>query len=154
MVADAFHKRVPLFTLGVYNPYAYYTGDDPEIIPAMEKGRRGRWCTDPDQLSEAFRELSRSIPAILLQALYKLLAWLDVNAETEHELEALERWKRRNGKLIGYEPQFDLLDDEEADARRTYIPRNSGMLSINSLATSSTSKVCAAIRIWTSWRIS
>ncbi len=40
MVAEAFHKRSPLFVLGIYNPYAYYIGDDPEIIPALERGRR------------------------------------------------------------------------------------------------------------------
>src|SRR5690606_24976495 len=40
MVADAFNKKAPLVVLGIYNPYAYYIGDDPDIIPAMERGRR------------------------------------------------------------------------------------------------------------------
>lgn len=123
MVADAFHKRVPLFTLGVYNPYAYYTGDDPEIIPAMEKGRRKQVVAlIRTNFLKRFESSAEAFRLSCWRLLYKLLAWLDVNAETEHEREALERWKRRNSKLIGYKPQFDLLEDEESDAEEDLYP--------------------------------
>ena len=116
MVADAFHKRVPLFTLGIYNPYAYYKGDDPEIIPAMEKGRRKQVVAlIRTNFLKRFESSAEAFRLSCWRLLYKLLAWLDVNAETEHEREALERWKRRNGKLIGYKPQIDLLDEDEAE---------------------------------------
>ena len=39
MVAEAFHKRDPLFVLGIYNPYAYYKGDSEDIATALEIGR-------------------------------------------------------------------------------------------------------------------
>ncbi|MDD9979336.1 MAG: helicase-related protein [Boseongicola sp.] len=123
MVADAFHKRVPLFTLGVYNPYAYYTGDDPEIIPAMERGRRKQVVAlIRTNFLKRFESSAEAFRLSCWRLLYKLLAWLDVNAETEHEREALERWKRRNGELIGYKPQFDLLDDEEMDEEEDLYP--------------------------------
>lgn len=116
MVAEAFHKRVPLFSLSIYNPYIYYLGDDPDVIPALEKGRRKQvvalirtsFLKRFESSAEAFRQSCWRL-------LYKILAWLEVNATTEHEREALERWKRRNAKLLGYKPQLDLLDEEPED---------------------------------------
>lgn len=116
MVAEAFHKREPLFTLSIYNPYVYYTGGDPEVIPALEKGRRKQvvalirtsFLKRFESSAEAFRQSCWRL-------LYKILAWLEVHATTEHERDAVERWKRRNAKLLGYKPQLDLLDDEEED---------------------------------------
>ena len=116
MVADAFHKHVPLFTLGIYNPYVYYKGDDPEIIPAMEKGRRTQVVAlIRTNFLKRFESSAEAFRLSCWRLLYKLMAWLDVNAESEHEREAVERWKRRNGKLIGYKPQLDFLDEAEGE---------------------------------------
>lgn len=116
MVADAFHKRVPLFTLGIYNPYAYYKGDDPDIIPAMEKGRRKQVVAlIRTNFLKRFESSAEAFRLSCWRLLHKLLAWLDVHAETDHEKEAVERWKRRNAKLIGYEPQLDFLDEAEGE---------------------------------------
>lgn len=116
MVADAFHKRVPLFTLTIYDPYKYYIGSDPDIIPALEKGRRKQvvalirtsFLKRFESSAEAFRQSCWRL-------LFKILVWLAVHATTKHEREAVERWKRRNAKLLGYQPQPDLLDDEKED---------------------------------------
>lgn len=118
MVAEAFHKRAPLFTLTIYNPYVYYTGADPDVVPALEKGRRKQvvalirtsFLKRFESSAEAFRQSCWRL-------LFKILAWLEVHATTDHEREAVERWKRRNSKLLGYKPQLDLLgdDDEEDD---------------------------------------
>lgn len=116
MVAEAFHKREPLFTLSIYNPYVYYTGGDPEVIPALEKGRRKQvvalirtsFLKRFESSAEAFRQSCWRL-------LFKILAWLEVHATTEHERDSVERWKRRNAKLLGYKPQLDLLEDEEED---------------------------------------
>ncbi|MCA3448688.1 MAG: DEAD/DEAH box helicase family protein [Rhodobacter sp.] len=114
MVADAFHKRVPLFTLGIYNPYAYYIGGDAEIVPALEKGRRKQVVAlIRTNFLKRFESSAEAFRLSCWRLLQKLLAWLDVNAESEHERDAVERWKRRNAKLIGYKPQLDLLDDAE-----------------------------------------
>lgn len=116
MVADAFHKRVPLFTLGIYNPYAYYKGDDPDIIPAMEKGRRKQVVAlIRTNFLKRFESSAEAFRLSCWRLLHKLLAWLDVNADSEHELDAVERWKRRNGKLIGYKPQLDFLDESDGE---------------------------------------
>ena len=115
MVANAFHKKEPLFSLPMYYPYAFYTGDDDSVNLALEKGRRKQvvslirtgFLKRFESSAEAFRRSCWNL-------LWKLLAWLEVHAETDNEKEAVEHWKRRNAKLINYTSQFDLID-EEAD---------------------------------------
>ncbi|MER9238778.1 DEAD/DEAH box helicase [Mesorhizobium sp. M0633] len=116
MVAVAFQKQAPLFVLGIYNPYAYYKGGDPDVIPALERGRRQQvvalirtsFLKRFESSAEAFRQSCWGL-------LQKLLAWAEVHAETAHEKSSLERWKRKNAKLLDYSPQLDLLSEEEED---------------------------------------
>lgn len=85
MVADAFHKRVPLFTLGIYNPYAYYKGyreptlqgplDEPQQgerqayirrrnHPALLSGSRGAaWREKPKMVEQRLRQVHCSCNA-------------------------------------------------------------------------------------------
>nr|WP_272212718.1 C-terminal helicase domain-containing protein [Marinicella sp. W31]MDC2878629.1 C-terminal helicase domain-containing protein [Marinicella sp. W31] len=113
MVANAFNKREPLFVLGIYNPYAYYKGDTEDVATALERGRlkqvvaliRTSFLKRFESSAEAFRQSCWRL-------LQKLLAWLEVHCETDHEKAQLERWKRKHAKLLGYQPQKDLLDPE------------------------------------------
>lgn len=116
MVADAFNKKAPLFVLGIYNPYAYYKGDDPDIIPAMERGRRKQVVAlIRTNFLKRFESSAEAFRISCWRLLFKLLAWLEVHAETDHEKESVERWKRRHAELLGYKPQLDILDDEDED---------------------------------------
>lgn len=116
MVATAFQKQAPLFVLGIYNPYAYYKGSNADVIPALERGRRQQvvalirtsFLKRFESSAEAFRQSCWRL-------LQKLLAWSEVHAETAHETAALERWKRKNAKLLGYAPQLDLLSEDHED---------------------------------------
>jgi superfamily II DNA/RNA helicase len=116
MVAGAFHKREPLFVLGIYNPYAYYKGDDQSEKLALEKGRlkqvvaliRTSFLKRFESSAEAFKKSCWRL-------LFKLLAWLEVHVESEHDKSRVERWKRQHAKLLGYKPQRDLLEDEEEE---------------------------------------
>ena len=116
MLAEAFHKKEPLFVLGVYNPFAYLKGEVNAEQTALERGRlkqvvtliRTSFLKRFESSAEAFRQSCWRL-------LYKLLAWMEVHVETEHEKARLERWKRANAKLLGYKPQKDLLNDEEED---------------------------------------
>lgn len=113
MVADAFHKRDPLFVLGIYNPYAYYKGDGEDASTALERGRlkqvvaliRTSFLKRFESSAEAFKQSCWRL-------LFKLLAWLEVHVETEHEKASLERWKRKHAKLLDYKPQGDMFDPE------------------------------------------
>lgn len=113
MVATAFNKREPLFVLGIYNPYAYYKGDTENVATALERGRlkqvvaliRTSFLKRFESSAEAFKQSCWRL-------LQKLLAWLEVHCETDHEKSQVERWKRKHSKLLGYKPDRDLFDAE------------------------------------------
>lgn len=116
MVAEAFHKKEPLFVLGVYNPYAYYKGDSEDVATALEIGRlkqvvaliRTNFLKRFESSADAFKQSCWRL-------LFKLLAWMEVNCETDHEKAQLDRWKRMHASLLSYNPDRDLFDGEEAD---------------------------------------
>lgn len=116
MVAEAFHKKEPLFVLGVYNPYAYYKGDSEDVATALEIGRlkqvvaliRTNFLKRFESSADAFKQSCWRL-------LYKLLAWMEVNCETDHEKAQLDRWTRKHAKLLDYNPDKDLFDGEEAE---------------------------------------
>ena len=116
MVAEAFHKREPLFVLGIYNPYAYYKGDSEEVATALERGRlkqvvaliRTSFLKRFESSAEAFRQSCWRL-------MMKLLAWMEVHCESEHERAKLDRWKRKNAKLLDYTPQKDMFDEDEVE---------------------------------------
>ncbi len=116
MVANAFHKKEPLFSLPIYYPYAFYIGDDDSVNLALEKGRRKQvvslirtgFLKRFESSAEAFKQSCWNL-------LWKLLAWLEIHAETDHEKAAVEHWKRRNAKLIDYTFQPDLIEEPEED---------------------------------------
>lgn len=116
MVADAFHKRDPLFVLGIYNPYAYYKGDSEEVATALERGRlkqvvaliRTSFLKRFESSAEAFKQSCWRL-------LMKMLAWMEVHCETDHEKAQFNRWKRKHAKLLDYNPDKGLFDDDEAE---------------------------------------
>lgn len=116
MVAQAFHKKDPLFVLGVYNPYAYYKGDSEDVATALEIGRlkqvvaliRTNFLKRFESSADAFKQSCWRL-------LFKLLAWMEVNCETDHEKAQLDRWKRKHAKLLNYTPDRDLFNGEESD---------------------------------------
>lgn len=116
MVAEAFHKRDPLFVLGIYNPYAYYTGDSEDVATALERGRlkqvvaliRTSFLKRFESSAEAFKQSCWRL-------LMKMLAWMEVHCETDHEKAQLNRWKRKHAKLLDYNPDKGLFDEDEAE---------------------------------------
>lgn len=114
MVAEAFSRQDPLFTLGIYNPIAYYTGDDPDHMSAMELGRRGQIVAlIRTSFLKRFESSVESFRISCWRLMFKLMAWLETHAETEDERARFEIWKRENAKTIGYKPQHNLLDEED-----------------------------------------
>lgn len=116
MVAEAFHKRDPLFVLGIYNPYAYYKGDSEEVATALERGRlkqvvaliRTSFLKRFESSAEAFKQSCWRL-------LMKMLAWMEVHCETDHEKAQLNRWKRKHAKLLDHNVDKGLFDDDEAE---------------------------------------
>lgn len=116
MVAEAFHKRDPLFVLGIYNPYAYYKGDSEEVATALERGRlkqvvaliRTSFLKRFESSAEAFKQSCWRL-------LMKMLTWMEVHCETDHEKAQLNRWKRKHAKLLDHNLDKGLFDDDEAE---------------------------------------
>lgn len=116
MVAEAFHKKEPLFVLGVYNPYAYYKGDSEDVATALEIGRlkqvvaliRTNFLKRFESSADAFKQSCWRL-------LFKLLAWMEVNCATDHEKAQLDRWKRKHAKLLDFNPDKELFDGDDTE---------------------------------------
>ncbi|MBU6394106.1 MAG: DEAD/DEAH box helicase family protein [Sphingomonadales bacterium] len=116
MVAEAFNRRDPLFVLGIYNPYAYYKGDSEDVATALEIGRlkqvvaliRTSFLKRFESSAEAFKQSCWRL-------LMKMLAWMEVHCETEHEKAKLNRWKRKHAKLLDYTPQKDMFEGDDSE---------------------------------------
>lgn len=114
MVSAAFSKQEPLFKLSIYYPYAFYTGDDPEVIPAFERGRRMQVVSlVRTGFLKRFESSAEAFRASCWNLMRKLLVWVEVHAETELERDRVEQWKRTNAELINYKPQYELWSDDE-----------------------------------------
>ena len=115
MVSEAFHKADPLFSLPIYYPYAFYKGKDESIDLALEKGRRKQVVSlIRTNFLKRFESSAQSFQKSCWNLTWKLLAWIEVHAETEEEQADVKHWKRRHAKLLDYQVQHDILD-EDAD---------------------------------------
>ena len=113
MLSEAFHKADPLFSLPIYYPYAFYTGNDESVDLALEKGRRKQVVSlIRTNFLKRFESSADSFRQSCWNLLWKLLTWVEAHAQTEEEKHDVNHWKRRNATLIGFQPQHDLLDEE------------------------------------------
>lgn len=100
----AFNKNKPLFVLGIYNPLAYFTGERESTDAAnLEAGRQKQVVTlIRTQFLKRFESSSAAFEMSCLRLLQKLLAWVEVHAESAHAKQRLDRWKTKHADLIGY----------------------------------------------------
>ncbi|CAI2719368.1 Helicase [Nitrospina watsonii] len=120
MIEEAFHKQNPLFSLAIYYPFYYYKGDDTSIDPLVQ----GRQKQVVSLIRTGFlKRFESSVEAFTMSCwtlLRKLLAWVEVHSETEHERKIVERWKLQHKKLLDYMSShsnelFGYEQDEEVD---------------------------------------
>lgn len=126
MVEEAFSKKDPLFSLPVYYPYAYYKGDDKSIDPLKEGRQRQVVSLIRIGFLKRFESSVEAFKMSCWNLLIKLLAWVEVHAETDHEKRVLYRWKRQHASLINYvqDHQTELFGGEsEGDADEDVIPQ-------------------------------
>ena len=125
MVEDAFNKQKPLFSLAIYFPYAYYIGSEQEI-DALTLGRQKQVVAlIRTQFLKRFESSVHAFRASCWKLLIKLLAWVEVHADTAHEKRLLERWKNQHASLINYaqQHQMELFGEaDEAEADEDVIP--------------------------------
>lgn len=103
-VEKAFKKDKPLFVLGVYYPLQYWKGDKlgPDFA-RWDEGRQKQVVTLIRTLFlKRFESSAKAFEGSCWRLLQKLLAWATVHANSEHDRHRLDRWKRKNGELIGF----------------------------------------------------
>ncbi|MDZ7790388.1 MAG: C-terminal helicase domain-containing protein [Xanthomonadales bacterium] len=121
----AFQKDDPLFTLAMYYPLNWFTGDRSEI-EVFEENRQKQVV---GLIRTGFlKRFESSVPAFQLSCdrlLRKLMAFVEVNSESEGETSRFERWKAQHHEILGYASQrfLDLkIGQEENDADEDLIP--------------------------------
>jgi len=119
MLDTAFRKKDPLFSLPMYYPLHWYRGPDKSIDP-FEEGRQSQIVgLIRTQFLKRFESSVAAFEMSCERLLRKLLAFAEVNSETDAERKRLERWKTQNAEDLSVAAQrYDALwgrDDDGAD---------------------------------------
>lgn len=102
MMEQAFSKEKPLFSLAMYSPLAYYKGSDESVDPIAKNRQRQVVGLIRTLFLKRFESSPQAFKLSCHDLLFKLLAFVTKNSKTKGEIGRLERWKARNGELIGY----------------------------------------------------
>lgn len=125
MVEKAFNKKRPLFTLPMYYPLAYSIGP---VEDGFEDNRQKQVVGLIRILFlKRFESSSSAFEASCQQLLRKVMAFVQVNSITRHELAAMERWRIHQEELLGdvQKRQHQLFGndaDEEVEQEVDVIP--------------------------------
>ena len=113
----AFAKDKPLFALAPYYPLAYFKGDE-KAIADFEKGRqRGIVRLIRIGFLKRFESSIVAFEQSCQNLMLKLLAFIKVNSETEHEQKQFEKWKIRNSELLEHieARKSEFREDDESE---------------------------------------
>ena len=113
----AFAKDKPLFALAPYYPLAYFKGDEKAIVD-FEKGRqRGIVRLIRIGFLKRFESSIVAFEQSCQNLMLKLLAFIKVNSETEHERKQFEKWKIRNSELLEHieARKSEFREDDESE---------------------------------------
>ena len=117
LIERAFNRSSPLFSLVVYNPLEYYLGDINEI-DALYRGRVTNVVTlIRTQFLKRFESSVYAFETSCDRLLKKLLAFLKIHCETDHEKNLLNRWLAQNETILNYSTarQSELWENEEEE---------------------------------------
>lgn len=117
-VEQAFNKKNPLFVLGIYYPLAYWKGDRADSpVGTFDEGRQKQVVTLIRTLFlKRFESSARAFEGSCWRLLQKLLAWVTVHSQSDHNKRRLDRWKIKHSALINYSQSHNHeLWPDEAD---------------------------------------
>ena len=118
MVDDAFHRTKPLFSLTMYYPWEYYTGDPADLEEqelAMTVGRQKQVVSlIRTAFLKRFESSVRAFEASCRTLMKKLIAFYQVHADDKRDQDRLEKSLIRNKQVTGYDPhrQAHLFSDD------------------------------------------
>lgn len=125
MMEKAFNKKQPLFTLPMYYPLAY---SKVPVADGFEDNRQKQVVGLIRILFlKRFESSASSFESSCQQLLRKVMAFVQANSTTKHELAALERWRIHQEELLGdvQKRQHQLFDnggEDEAEQDEDVIP--------------------------------
>ena len=117
MVDTAFHKQEPLFRLSIYYPLGFYIGSEP-IDPLAENRQKQVVSLIRTQFLKRFESSAEAFERSCENMLVKLQTWAQKHAQSDGEINDLERWKRRHHTLQDHVHQHQLelgLDETTAE---------------------------------------
>ncbi|MCZ7628538.1 MAG: hypothetical protein M5U19_05555 [Microthrixaceae bacterium] len=116
LVDTAFQKQKPLFALPMYYPLAYYTGGDASIDPIEENRQQQVVGLIRTNFLKRFESSVYAFELSCDRLLRKLLAFVQVNSESDAEVKRFERWTQQHEELLTHTRVRQLAlwgDDEE-----------------------------------------
>ena len=120
-VEKAFNRETPLFALGIYNPMAYALVKPTDEAGAFEENRQKQVVAlIRTQFLKRFESSAHAFKQSCWRLLKKLLAWVEVHAESDHDRRRLQRWKTHHSDLVNYSHEkqaefWKASEDEEDD---------------------------------------
>ncbi len=114
MIEKAFSKEKPLFSLAVYDPFAYYKGSDASIDPLKMGRQKQVVALIRTQFLKRFESSACAFQQSCEMLLKKLLAFVTRHSQTPAEIRRLERWKAQRSDRMGFfrQAQIELFDDQ------------------------------------------
>ena len=102
LVDKAFEKDLPLFSLPIYYPLAYYTGPDSTIDPFEYERQRQVVGLIRTNFLKRFESSVFAFEQSCDRLMRKLIAFVTVNIETDREEKVLDRWLAQHEKLMAW----------------------------------------------------
>jgi len=117
-VEKAFNRQKPLFALGIYNPMAYALVKPTDEAGVFKENRQKQVVAlIRTQFLKRFESSAHAFEQSCWRLLRKLLAWVEVHTESDHDRRRLERWKTHHSDLINFsrekQAEFWSEDNEE-----------------------------------------
>lgn len=115
LVDAAFQKDKPLFALPMYYPLAYYRGDDMSIDPLEENRQQQVVGLIRTNFLKRFESSVYAFELSCDRLLRKLLAFVEVNSETDAERKRYKRWVQQREDLLAHtrSRQLEFWDPKE-----------------------------------------
>ena len=123
MVARAFHKEKPLFSLAIYYPLAYYRGDDETIDPFVANRQKQVVGLIRTGFLKRFESSAWAFERSCERLMLKLLTWATKHSVGAARESRLDRWRRQNSDIIDYveQHQLELFGDPEEEPEEDVI---------------------------------
>lgn len=117
LLDESFEHDRPLFSLAIYYPLAFYTGDDGGIDPREENRQKQVVGLIRTNFLKRFESSVHAFERSCDRLMRRLLAFLDTNMTTENERRRYERWVLQHQDLLDFvaHRQMDLLGEASED---------------------------------------